>query len=497
MTSYRLKRRNFLWGIGAATGLQALLRLSEAAADGVKPPKRFMVIHHPVGGNHDNWKVTGTEYDFKLSMILDPFKDVQSNMVVVSGMNIIKKARPGTPGAGCHEGNTVCLMTGEPHDGLWPGNGGDDAKVGAQSVDQLFLTKAPTTLGAPVGKIPSLQVACDERTDEREYSTRRLSASGPGVPMDPYLSPAKLYDRVFGNFMPNTSDQAAADLAKARAAKKSVLDFALKDLGRLKTLVGASEKPRLEAHEALIRDMEMQLDSATNGGDLVNGCVPGTKPTDPAGINRFVDNGMNNGTRQGMGDQDEHKQVAQLHYAVLHAALACDMTRVITFQYSPGTNHVSFQGFYPGDATVVKLHHTQSHDGGDPNTIPFLANVTKWYSEITAAFLLSLKQTKEVDGTSLLDNMIIPYITEARWDHANNNAFPVTIFGGTPAGLRVSDPSNPPAAGMGKGRQKSYGTNSTRPMNDMWLACAKMLDVPVTTLGDADMRTTPLDLGIV
>jgi hypothetical protein len=496
MISYRLARRNFLWGVGAATGLHALLKLTEASAAGEKPPKRFMVIHHPVGGNHDNWKVTGTEYNFTLSKILEPFAPVQSNMVVVSGMNIIKKARPGTAGSGCHEGNTVCLMTGEPHDGNWPGNGGDDAKVGAPSVDQLFLTKAPTTLGAPMGGIPSLQVACDERTDAREYSTRRLSASGPGVPMDPYLSPAKLYDRVFGNFMPNTSPQTDAELAKARAAKKSVLDFAKKDLNRMKTLVSASERPRLEAHEALIREMEMRLDSAPNGGDLVNGCAPGAKPTDPPGLNRFLDNGMFNGTRQGMGDQEEHKQVAELHFAILHAALACDMTRVITFQYSPGTNHVSFQGFYPGDDSVVKLHHTQSHDGGDSNTVPFLANVTRWYSEITAAFLLKLKQTAEVDGTSLLDNMIIPYITEARWDHANQNAFPVTMFGGLPAGLQVSDPSNPPAAGMGKGRMKSYGNNSSRPMNDMWLACAKMLDVPVTTLGPEDMHTTPIDISV-
>jgi hypothetical protein len=104
----------------------------------------------------------------------------------------------------------------------------------------------------------------------------------------------------------------------------------------LKTLGPASEKPRLEAHEALIRDMETRLDSATNGGDLVNGCVPGTKPTDPAGLNRFLDNGMFNGTRQGMGDQEEHKQVALLHFAILHAALACDMTRVARVRQNAG-----------------------------------------------------------------------------------------------------------------------------------------------------------------
>ena len=61
--------------------------------------------------------------------------------------------------------------------------------------------------------------------------------------------------------------------------------------------------------------------------------------------------------------------------------------------------------------------------------------------------------------------MIIPYITEGRrWDHLNPvNAFPVTMFGGTPAGLQVSDPKNPPAAGMGKGRQKSYGNELDPP----------------------------------
>ena len=255
--------------------------------------------------------------------------------------------------------------------------------------------------------------------------------------------------------MPNTSTGTSDDLTKARAAKKSVLDFALKDLARLRTLAGASERQRLDAHEAIIRDMEMRLDSAPNGGDLVNGCAPGAKPTDPAGLNRFLDTGMFGGARSGMGDQDEHKTVAQLHFGILHAALACDMTRVITFQYSPGTNHVSFQGFYPGDAKAVKLHHTQSHNGSDSNTVPFLANVTSGTPEITAAFLLTLKTSKEADGSSILDNMIIPYITEARWDHNPVNAFPVTMFGGTQAGLQVSDPKNPPAAGMGKGPRRA------------------------------------------
>jgi hypothetical protein len=482
MISWRLSRRNFLWSVGAASGFHALLRSVEAAAVGATPPQRFMVIYHPIGGNHDHWVCKGTETDFELSMILEPFAPVKANMVAIDGMRIVKQARPGTAGSGCHEGNTVCLMTGEPHDGVWPGNGGDDAKVGAPSVDQLFLQKSPATLGAPAGKIGSLQVGCDERTDSREYSCRRLSASGPGVPLDPYYSPAALYDAVFGNFMPNASPQTQVELANARAARKSVLDFSLRDMARLKTLAGTSERPRLEAHETLIRELEMKLDNAPNGGDLVSGCIPGTRPTDPPNLSKYLDTNHSVTPTAG-GDQDVHKLVAELHFATLRVALSCDMTRVITFQYAPGTSHVNFQGFYPGDPTAVKLHHTQSHQSSDPNTIPFMANVSRWYSQITADFLVGLQQTLDTDGTPVLDNMIIPYVTEARWDHRSDNAFPVCVFGGTQAGLRG-------------GRYKTYGSGSTRPMNDMWLACAQMLGVPVTTLGTAEMYTQPLDLGV-
>ena len=50
MTTYRFNRRAFMRGVGGATGLHALLRLSEARAAGEPAPKRFVVVFHPVGG---------------------------------------------------------------------------------------------------------------------------------------------------------------------------------------------------------------------------------------------------------------------------------------------------------------------------------------------------------------------------------------------------------------------------------------------------------------
>jgi hypothetical protein len=466
---------------GGATGLYALLRLCEASAAGAPAPKRFMVIFHPVGGVYDNWTCSGSGTTFTLSPILMPFEPVKNQMVVLDGMKIVAPPVPGTGGGGCHEANTVCLMSGVPYRGTWPGGTGDDAKVDGPSVDQLFLQKQPT-LASALGKIPSLQIQCDERTDDREYSCRRLSASGAATPLDPYLAPSKLYDRVFGSIVPGGPTPAnQAALAQARAMRKSVLDFALKDLARLELLVPASEKNRLEAHATMIRDLEMQLDAST----AISGqCVQIQRPVDPPGIDHFQDTGLTGGNDPG-GDQNTHKLVAQLHYAVLRAAFACDMTRVATFQYSPGNNHVSFQGFFPGDATGVHQHHGTSHDAGsDPShVIPFLTSVSTWYSQITSDFLVSLQKATDLDGSSILDNTVVAYVTDiAEPLHDNSKIFPVSLFGGA-------------RLGMHGGTLRKFGADvNRRPMNDMWLGVAKLLDVPVTTLGTPDMHTSALDL---
>jgi hypothetical protein len=481
MTSYRFSRRAFVRSVGAATGLHALLRSSEARAAGQAAPKRFVVVFHPVGGVYDNWTCKGSDSSFTLSPILAPFEPVKSQMVVLDGMKIVAPSVAGTGGGGCHEANTVCLMSGVPYRGVWPGGSGDDAKVDGPTVDQLFLKLQPA-LASARGQIPSLQIQCDERTDDREYSCRRISASGAGTPLDPYLAPSKLFDRVFGSLIPGGPTPAnLAALEAARATRKSVLDFALKDLARLERVAPASEKSRLEAHAVMIRDLEKQLDAATA---VAEQCVQIARPVDPPGIDRFQDTGQNGGNTPG-GDQNVHKQVAQLHYAVLRAAFACDMTRVATFQYSPGNNHVSFQGFFPADPTSVHQHHGTSHDAGsDPShVIPFLTNVSTWYSQITADFLVSLQKAPDLDGSMLLDNTLVAYVTDiAEPLHDNGKIFPVSLFGGAKLGLRG-------------GMLRKYGADtSRRPMNDMWLAVAKLLDVPLATLGTPQMHTTPLEL---
>jgi hypothetical protein len=135
---------------------------------------------------------------------------------------------------------------------------------------------------------------------------------------------------------------------------------------------------------------------------------------------------------------------------------------------------------YPGEADTIKMHHPLSHEFNNPDAPEFLTRIDTWYSQRTAGFLQSLLTTPDLAGGFLLDNTLVPYVTEvARADHSFNNA-PFVVFGG--AGVRLRG-----------NRSKKF--NPHRPVNDMWLACAQALDVPnLTTLGEMDMYTRPLEI---
>src|SRR5262249_21744604 len=162
------------------------------------------------------------------------------------------------------------MMTGTPTKGTRTGQTEqDDAMAAGPSFDQLLLAIKPE-LARP---FPILYGLCDDRIDFQEISTRCMSylmdtrpqaaatnqfpagkAAYENIPNGPTLKLLDLYTRVFGTMMPGGStDPNAAALARARANKKSVLDFSLAELARLKTLAPASQAQLIDAHNSAIR----------------------------------------------------------------------------------------------------------------------------------------------------------------------------------------------------------------------------------------------------
>jgi hypothetical protein len=479
--SYRLARRAFLAGIGGAVGLKVLLRNLEAAAQGAQSPSRFVLAHWPQGTLRYRFLPSGTGSAYTASPILQPFEDagLRGDMTIFYGFS---DGHLRCPSGGGIEAGTVFATTCCSSEGTRD-NGGerDDAAAGGPSFDQVFLKHVPS-LSRPIKDVNAI---CDARVSSNEtssqclaysYDTRMIPAAAGGmltehIPILPTLAPAALYAKLFAGFLPGgaTPENQQAAL-RALRLRKSVLDYALGELKRLKALAPSSEAPKIELHEEAIRKLERELDGTLQKGET--DCVA---PAAPAAALQGK-----SGTVSPFGtlvdDTLTHRAVAEAHLAVLRAALQCDLTRVATFQFAPGMNLVGFRGLWPGDPERIAGQYEVSRSGsflstgasGDPATLneadkeryEFLANVYTWYNQRFADWVQQLKTTQDAFGGNLLDTTVIPYVTEVAQPNSSRSPKPALLFGGSKLGLK-------------------HGTfqqfSPTRPQLDLYLTCAQAL----------------------
>jgi hypothetical protein len=527
MMSYRFARRSFLSAIGGAVGLEILLRNMEAGAQGMGPPPRFLMMHWPVGTIKQQFIPTGTGTSYTTSKggqgagyIISGFDtpDLRPHTIVMHGFNMNGITGRG----GGHEDGTPFCTTGSNSPGT-RSNGGetDDGCAGGPSWDQIFLKNVPALSrknadGTIIGR-GYYNSICDSRIDSYETSTRCLSygytkvsitSAVPGgsimenQPLRPQLSPLTAYNDLFSGFTPGgmMTDANALRLLKH---KKSVLDHSLRELNRLNTLAPASERVKIESHAAVIRQIEAQLTEQINNPPTTGG---GMLPPMPAAsltgksADRLSDYG--NPVSQ-TDDSGNHEQVGNAHASILRAAFACDLIRVATFQWSPGTNHVSFKGLDPNSANTIYMHHPLSHrngskafyDGPRPSADAYIwdamVNANKWYFDKTAAIINTFRtQVDPLDpmGGSLLDRTVIPMVTEVADASHSRSGHGALIFGGRALGMQggqyrsVSGIHNQlwvtvAQAFLGAGAvsalsSETYQKNGSNPISGLWVAPA-------------------------
>jgi hypothetical protein len=414
-----------------ATPLAVWLTSAERAEAGDPPPQRFMLLLRPNGTIRKEWVATGTTTSFTLPSITSAFESLKPNMVMVDGIKLV----PSNGGLSTHEGGMNTLLTGSPVNGSRPQP--NDWKNTAASVDKTLLLPAPVFKD----KEP-LYLSTDSRVDNAtpQVANRALAYSGPDQPIYPELKPSLVYARLFSTMMPG----GAAALARARARKQSVLDFMKSDLANLTALAPASQKPKLDQHGAVIRDLEKMLDTTAP----VSSCMQPAAPTDVA-ANTDADIGP----------------LGALHFALVRAAFACDLTRVVFFMWTAAASSAVWEALYPGMPRYN--HHALSHMNlADPNIAKALAAIDGWYANKTADFLTSLKTTPEGTGT-LLDNTLVMYTSEVSDGTHSYVNMPIALFGG-------------PGVHLQGGR---FLVEQNRTTNDLWLAIAKNFGSPITSLG--------------
>jgi hypothetical protein len=399
-------RRNFLRGAGGATlALPFLPSLGRAGGGGPTAPRRLVVVVQPQGFIMDEWRPTGTGSDFQLSPILSPLEPLRDRIVVVSGLDNV--APDLNYGAGGHSSALKSILTGMPLSANLAPDGSllpsdqhitadqsFDVFAGGPSIDQVLADR----MDAPT---PYRSLEFGVGTDSYLHALQ-VFLRGPDEPLGTMNDPRAAFDRLFADFDPG----APSPLQNLRSARSSVLDRVAGSYEGLAGRVSAADRQVLEAHAQKLRELELRFANGTVGGQ---GCsVPSYS--------------LPEGYDPHNSDFDDVGAMAQIDMMVM--AMACDMTRVASLQFTQGQNNrfpwlgltipdVGWPGY---NAVEWPDWHGMFHISPDPardHPEPRAAMVAamRWYAEKFAYLLQRMAETPDGEG-SLLDSSLVVWVSE-------------------------------------------------------------------------------------
>jgi hypothetical protein len=452
MTSIRFSRRTLLHGSSlAATAAIPLLHVTSSQGAATAPPTRLVIFTTPNGTRGDLFWPTGTETDFTLNTLTSPLEPFKSKLTFLKGvqLNAAVQAR----GAGSmHARGTGGMLTARPlAQGNFQSFAGNTSGWGTgQSIDQYLVTRL-----APPTAFKSFHLGVHVRDAEVRA---RVSYSGADQPIPPREDPADVFSALFGTAGGGGGSPGGADPALTRlwAQRKSVFDATLAETQSLQGRVGSEDWNKLQSHIASMRDVEQRL-----VGTAGTTTPPSTNCSEPT--LQAVD----------LSDDDQYEAAGRLQMDLAAAALACDQTRILTFQWSYSESEHLFQFLDVGGS-----HHVISHDNSATSAAAY-DTIQAWYGQQFAYFLSRLDSYQEGDGT-LLDNCIVLWTSEIGDGVTHDfSTLPCLLAGSAGGRIRA-------------GRLIDF-TSNRRDNNQMLISLAHAMGADdLTTFGDPSGAMGPL-----
>lgn len=359
-----VSRRSFLgkMSLGALTLSVPVWRSFEANAQ-TAANKRFFGFFTPNGTVPDQFFPTDPNLA-TLPPLLAGLEAFKSQLLVLKGVHMDSTIGDGKPGGPHMKGPGAMLTGGWLLEGSFTGAGGPAGYANGISVDQ--------SIAALIGqdtRFPSLEFGMDIQGQE---PLRVISYAGSNQPNNPIDDPWVMYDRIFGDFVPDTADR-----ERVIAEQRSVIDYVKDELADLEAKLPSEDRARLEAHLTSIRNIERQLD------------IVGVECTQPV-LGEPVDVHL----------KDNYPAVGKLQMDLMFQAQVCDLTRVSTFMWS---NADSWQ-YFPWIG-VDEEHHALSHLT-DEASIAKLITINTWYTD-QIAYFLGLLQGASVGESTMLDDSLV------------------------------------------------------------------------------------------
>lgn len=401
-----LSRRTFLRG-SLATGaavtvgmpvLEAMLNLNGTAlADGTAPPKRFVLWFWGNGTHPGGWAPAEIGPGWTPTPLLSGLADLTAEVSLVSGTSLPVK-KNNNP----HVEGVVGILAG--------GNPLMDPSFDGSQNDWDYMTVPGPTLDevatGPLGETSyhSLVLAVTPLHGVNGPGTavRYTSHVGPYLFNAPTFEPAEVFAKLFADGKATSPvGPTPEDLARA-----SVLDAVLADAGSLRKRLGQTDKVRLDAHLEAVRDIEKRVSGLSyNPGGVA--CEQPVAPPDAA----------------------SYRERAKLMGELAAMALACDLTRVVSMEFSSPASHSGYPDIFPQglqyNGAPISFHEYEHNAGYTESTLTALS----YFVDVYGDFVRTLRETPEAAG-NLLDHTLVLGTSEVSGgaEHGFDD-FPLLIAG--------------------------------------------------------------------
>ncbi len=237
MAARKLNRRAFLSGAtGVAIALPVLEIMLEGrgvsfAADPPALPQRFLITFggHSLGSDcdtvHNDFvpNMVGANYDLKSALAPLGDLDVQSEVSVISGLNI-PTANGGSPPAGGRADDFHINSLGPLFSGMRSGSG---KTVNGPTSDQIVAAAiaGDTTFKSLAFRVQAGWYLSVSAPYGRDIMSYKSDGGGGVLEVPPTVSPKAAFDSLFSNFQPTDNPEEAALMDFRWRQRKSVLDL--------------------------------------------------------------------------------------------------------------------------------------------------------------------------------------------------------------------------------------------------------------------------------
>lgn len=397
-----LERRRFLKGAGGIVlGLPLLESVGSgpALAQNATTPRAFLNFHCSSGVEADRfWPNLGPlNGDSFASRGVEALADYAGRLLIPRGVH----GYPVGTWTGHSEGTCQALTAAPLTDG----------RATSRSIDQLIaqhLMAKEALVLRPGGR--DLGVA--------EFNS--ISYVAPGQMAAAESDPARVYRGMMGQAAPAPSGDAEAERLVLR--RQSVIDMVRGEFDSLRQVnLSSADKSKLEAHFALIRDIELEISAPGAVGCAVDSSIEAQlNALDPATVEANAN----------------FPAMARLHAKLAALALACGYSRSVVLQWGAA---VAGSPMYQWDGMDHQFrHHPISHgtteDFGGADVTGWqdmLHEIDKWNIAEFRKMLDLLDGYAEADGTTLLDNMVVLYSNEFSNGQGHTTGdLPLIIAGG-------------------------------------------------------------------